>query len=109
MAEPRKFCGHKRSIQCECRPASSTATEKCECGCSTIRHEIEPPYPCNDCDCKSCCPRPTLKPNKTQGDSEKVADLGPPAESERKCPICGRGICAGCNHWRDDEETLETN
>lgn len=30
----------------------------CECGCPKERHEIEPTYPCYDCDCKRFTPAP---------------------------------------------------
>lgn len=29
-------------------------TELCQCGHAIERHDIEPPYPCYDCDCSSC-------------------------------------------------------
>ena len=48
MREPFDFSGvHTRA-------ALTTETTLCACcGCAIDRHEIEPPYPCYDCDCLS--------------------------------------------------------
>lgn len=54
--------------------------------------EVEP---CPFCKMANCNHKPTPEP----AESEWIA----------MCPQCGRGVCVGCNHWRDDATNLETN
>ena len=114
-------CPKCLSDVCDCEFA---ATEKCG-KCKGDGKQRDSLGRIGDCECNTCGGSgyrpPTPEPAESEcGNCGRPLDEShpffkcpyppEPAESERKaCPRCGRGICAGCNHWRDDEETLETN
>jgi hypothetical protein len=83
-------------------------SEVCVCGHAVRRHEIEPLYPCYECDCENYQPQPSATALQEDMSDECPVLKGIPCPSI-PCSFCGRGITpemkAATDKWMADTRT----